>query len=85
MLSYPGQEEVLYAYLAVTNHMVSLILIRVNSEIQRPVYCISESLQDAKTRYSYMEKAILALVHNSRKLPHYFQVYMVVVLTQLPL
>ena len=32
-----------------------------------------------------LEKAILAVVHATRKLPHYFQAYTVVVLTQLPL
>ena len=32
-----------------------------------------------------MEKAILAVVHATRKLPHYFQAHTVVVLTQLPL
>lgn len=32
-----------------------------------------------------LEKAILAIVHAMRKLPHYFQAYTVVVLTQLPL
>ena len=32
-----------------------------------------------------LEKAILAVVHATRKLPHYFQAHIVVVLTQLPL
>ena len=32
-----------------------------------------------------MEKAILTVVHGTRKLPHYFQTHTVVVLTQLPL
>ena len=32
-----------------------------------------------------MEKAILALIHITRKLPHYFQAHTMVVLTQLPL
>ena len=36
-------------------------------------------------RYLPLEKAILAVVHATRKLPHYFQAYTVVVLTQLPL
>ena len=49
------------------------------------MYYVSKSLQDAETRYSYVEKAILALVHVSKKLPHYFQAHTVVVLTQLPL
>ena len=36
-------------------------------------------------RYVPLEKAILAVVHATCKLPHYFQAHIVVVLTQLPL
>ena len=36
-------------------------------------------------RYLPLEKAILAVVLGTRKLPHYFQAHIVVVLTQLPL
>ena len=36
-------------------------------------------------RYLSLEKAILAVVHATRKLPHYFQAHTIVVLTQLPL
>ena len=32
-----------------------------------------------------MEKAILAIIHTTKKLPHYFQVHTMIVLTQLPL
>ena len=42
-------------------------------------------LSDLEVRYLPLEKAILAVVHASRKLPHYFQAHTVVVLTQLPL
>ena len=40
---------------------------------------------EAEVRYLPLEKAILAVVHVTRKLPHYFQAHIVVVLTQLPL
>ena len=36
-------------------------------------------------RYLPLEKAILAIVHTTRKFPHYFQAHTVIVLTQLPL
>jgi len=78
VLSRPRQEEVLYAYLAVTNHVFSLFLIRVDFGVQRLVYYVRKSLQDVETRYSYVEKAILTLIHATRKLPHYFQAHMVV-------
>ena len=44
-----------------------------------------KSLHEVEIRYSLLEKAILVVVHASRKLPHYFQAHTVVVLTQLPL
>ena len=46
---------------------------------------MSKSLHKAEIRYLPLEKAILAVVHGTRKLPHYFQAHIVVVLTQLPL
>ena len=78
-------DEALFAYIAVASHAVSLVLIRVDSGVQRPVYYVSKSLHKADVRYLPLEKAILAMVHGTRKLPHYFQSHTVVVLTQLPL
>ena len=46
---------------------------------------MSKSLHEAKVRYLPLEKAILAVVHAIRKLPHYFQSHIVFVLIQLPL
>ena len=84
-MSSPKVDEVLFAYLAVAFHAVSFVLIRVDSSIQRPVYYVSKSLHEAKVRYLSLEKAILAVMHATRKLFHYFQAHTVVVLTQLPL
>ena len=66
-------------------HAVSLVLIRVDNGKQRAVYYVSKSLHDAEICYLPLENAILAVVHGTRKLPHYFQAHTVVVLTQLPL
>ncbi|XP_065629984.1 uncharacterized protein LOC136067703 [Quercus suber] len=57
--------------------------IKVNSSVQRPVYYVSKSLHEAKVRYLPLEKAILVVVHATRKLSYYFQSYTIVVLTQL--
>ena len=57
----------------------------VDSGIQRPVYYMSKSLHEVEIRYLPLEKAILAVVHTTWKLPYYFQAHTVVVLTQLPL
>nr|XP_023903708.1 uncharacterized protein LOC112015532 [Quercus suber] len=85
IMSSPEPDEVLFAYIAVVPHAVSLVLIRVDQGVQRPVYCVSKSLHEAEIRYLPLEKAILAVVLGTRKLPHYFQAHTVVVLTQLPL
>ena len=78
-------DEVLFAYIAVAPLAVSLVLIRVDSGIQRLVYYVSKSLHEAEICYLPLEKAILAVMHGTRKLPHYFQAHTIVVLTQLPL
>ena len=64
---------------------MSLVLIRDDNGLQRPIYYMSKSLHEAEVRYLPLEKAILAIVLATWKLPHYFQAHMVVVLTQLPL
>ena len=66
-------------------YAVSLVLIQVDCGIQPPVNYVSKSLHEAKVRYLPLEKAILAIVLGTHKLPHYFQAHTVVVLTQLPL
>ena len=74
-------DEVLFAYIAVAPHAVSLVLIRMEDSIQRPVYYVSKSLQEAELCYLPLEKAILVMVQATRKLPHYFQAHTVIVLT----
>jgi len=44
---------------------------------------VSKSLHETEVRYILLERAILAVVHATWKLPHYFQAHTVVVLTQL--
>ena len=85
IMSSPEVDEVLFAYLEITSYAISFVLIRVDSGIQRPVYYASKSLHEADMRYLLLEKAILAVVHATKKLPHYFQAHTVIVLTQLSL
>ena len=84
-MSSPEVDEVLFAYIAVAPHAASLVLIRMDNGIQRPVYYVSKSLHEAEICYLTLEKAILAVVQAMQKLPHYFQAHTVIVLTQLPL
>ena len=72
IMSSPGPDEVLFAYIAMTSYVVSLVLIRVDYGVQRPVYYVSKSLHKAEVCYLPLEKAILAVVLGTRKLPHYF-------------
>ena len=45
IMSSPELDEVLFAYIAVAPYAVSLVLIRVDNGIQRPVYYVSKSLE----------------------------------------
>ena len=78
----PGED--LFMYLSVSDHAVSVVLLR-DQRVQHPIYYISKTLVDVKTRYLPLEKLVLALVHTTRKLPHYFQAHTVYVLTKYPL
>ena len=84
MLTAPEPGEDLFMYLSVSEHAMSTVLLR-DKVVQQPMYYISKTLVDAKTRYLPLEKLVLALVHVTRKLPHYFQAHTVFVLTEYPL
>ena len=84
-MSSPELDEVMFAYIAMAPYAISLVLIRVDCNVKWPVYYVSKSLHEAEVCYLPLEKAILAVVLGTCKLPHYFQAHMVVVLTQLPL
>ena len=62
-MSSHEMDEVLFAYIAVAPHAMSLVLIRVDNGIQRPVYYMSKSLHEADIHYLPLEKAILVVVH----------------------
>ena len=84
-MSSPLTDEVLFSYIVVASHVMSLVLIRIDNGVQQPVYYVRKSLHEAEICYLPLEKAILAVVHATRKLPHYFQAHTIFVLTQLPL
>ena len=63
IMSSPEMDEVLFVYIAVAPHAMSLVLIRVDNGIQRPVYYMSKSLHEADIHYLPLEKAILVVVH----------------------
>ena len=72
ILSNPKLGKDLYMYLAVSDHAMSVVLLKTQGRVQRPVYYISRTRVDLETHYLPLEKMALALVHATRKLPHYF-------------
>ena len=62
LLSKPQDGEMLFLYLAVSEHSVSAVLVREDEGKQSPIYYVSKSLLDAESRYSQLEKLALALV-----------------------
>ena len=85
IMSRPEMDKVFFAYIVVAPRVIRLVLMQVDSSVQRPVYYVNKSLHEANVRCLPLEKAILTVVHATRKLPYYFQSHTVVVLTQLPL
>lgn len=81
----PKDKEVLYLYMVVSDHAMSLVLIREEENIQRPVYYVSKTLLDAETRYPIIEKLALTLITSARKLQPYFQCHTISVVTTFPL
>ena len=81
IMSRPKEEEVLFTYIDMVSHAISLVLMRVENGVHRPVYYMSKSLHKAKVHYLPLEKAILVMVYVTRKLPYYFQAHTIVVLT----
>ena len=84
-MTYPEPREDLCMYLAIFDHAVSIVLLKIRDEAQWPIYYVSKTLVDAETQFLPLEKLALASVHATRKLPHYFQSNMVYVLTEHPL
>lgn len=67
-----------------TNHAVSVILLRLDQGVQKPIFYVNKTLVEAETHYLPLEKAALAIIHIVQRLPHYFQAHTVVMLTEHP-
>ncbi|XP_056688000.1 uncharacterized protein [Spinacia oleracea] len=81
----PKEGEVLQLYLAVSSTAVSAVLAHEDETQQLPIYYISKSLLEAETRYSSLEKLVLALVTAAKKLRHYFETHQIAVMTNYPI
>ena len=49
-------------YLVVSQHVVRAVLIKVQDNMQKPVYYVNKTLVDVETRYLLWENIFLALV-----------------------
>ncbi|KAL5545737.1 hypothetical protein UlMin_005424 [Ulmus minor] len=85
VLSKPMQGETLILYLAVSEAAVSSVLIRLENNVELPVFYVSRALLDPETRYPEAEKVALALVTAARKIRPYFQAHAILVYTKAPL
>ena len=78
-----GEDLILYIY--VFKHAVNRVLILDEGMAQTLIYYVSKAFQNAETRYSEIEKLVLALVVTARKLRPYFQAHVILVPTSHPL
>jgi hypothetical protein len=91
VLTAPRKKEQLLLYLAATTHVVSTAIIVERQEdghaypVQRPVYFVSEVLSESKAPYQPVQKLLYAVLITSWKLRHYFQEYLISVVTDYPL
>ncbi|KAI3787111.1 hypothetical protein L1987_41330 [Smallanthus sonchifolius] len=80
-LTAPIPGEALILYLSASERAVGDVLLVERKGVQTTVYYVNRVLTSPETRYSTLEKLVLALVHASRRLNRYFQAHPVTVLT----
>jgi hypothetical protein len=78
-------------YITTTNQVVSSALVVERAKegkmhvVQRPVYYLSEVLTPTKQRYPHYQKLAYAIYMMDKKLPHYFEQHLIIVVASAPL
>ncbi|XP_076932868.1 uncharacterized protein LOC143598561 [Bidens hawaiensis] len=80
-LTAPYAGEPLTLYLSPFDIAVGAVLLTDRKNVQTPIYYVSRTLADPETRYSMLEKFVLAQVYAVRRLRRYFQGHPINVLT----
>ncbi|XP_076902807.1 uncharacterized protein LOC143557677 [Bidens hawaiensis] len=73
--------EPLTLYLLASYIAIGAVLLTDRKNLQTLIYHVSRTLTDPETRYSILEKLVLALVYAARRLRRYFQGHPINVLT----
>jgi hypothetical protein len=87
----PTEGEPLLLYIAATMQVFSATLVIEWEEeghalkVQRPVYFVSEVLSYSKTRYPQIRKLLYTILITKRRLRHYFELHLVMIVTSFPL
>ncbi|GJX35717.1 reverse transcriptase domain-containing protein [Tanacetum coccineum] len=85
MLTAPKEKEELIIYLTAAKEAISAVLMTERDGKKIPIYFVSRALQGPEINYTPMEKLILALVSTSKRLKRYFQVHIIIVITDQPI
>ena len=72
-------------YLLISDHAVNAVLIKIEEDVQKPMYYVNKTLLEAEVRYLPLEKFALALVRATRRLPYYFRAHTIIILMEHPL
>ncbi|GJX26961.1 reverse transcriptase domain-containing protein [Tanacetum coccineum] len=68
-------------YLSASHGAISAVLMTERGAVQTSIYFISRALQGPELNYTPMEKLVLSLVFAAKRLWRYFQVHLIVVIT----